>query len=79
MRCRRAGTARHATFFAEIGRTWGDVPDYGGLFAHFGGQLYHNKTRIYQEKTQLVHDKSSIIRVRYRINVRDTPHQKVIV
>ena len=27
---------RYAAFFEEIGETWGDIPDYAALVAHFG-------------------------------------------
>ena len=37
--------ARHAGFFAEIGKTWRDVPDYAALVAHFGAEGLRRQRR----------------------------------
>ena len=38
--------ARHAGFFAEIGETWGDVPDYAALVAHSGAEGLRRQHRV---------------------------------
>ena len=45
-RCRAArDVGRYVVFFEEIGTTWGDVPDYPALVAHFGAEGLRRRRR----------------------------------